>query len=142
MYNGGYLISRIHKIGGRKFNELLKEENIGEFNGSQGVILYSLWNKKELTIKEISMSTGLAKTSLTSMLNRMEKQNLVEKIENKLDKRSTKIKLTEKALNLEKEYNTVSNKISSIYYKDFTPEEIELFENLLIKILKNLEARK
>lgn len=39
--NGGYLINQIQKISSRKFNELLKEKNIDEFNGSQGVILYS-----------------------------------------------------------------------------------------------------
>ena len=58
--NGGYLINQIQKISSRKFNELLKEKNIDEFNGSQGVILYSLWNNKELTIKEIGKITGLA----------------------------------------------------------------------------------
>ena len=79
--NGGYLINQIQKISSRKFNELLKEKNIDEFNGSQGVILYSLWNNKELTIKEIGKITGLAKTSLTSMLDRMEEKGLIRKLE-------------------------------------------------------------
>mgnify|MGYP004652412855 FL=1 len=34
MYNGGYLISQIHKLTGRKINELLKEANVIEFNCS------------------------------------------------------------------------------------------------------------
>lgn len=142
MYNGGYLIGQINKIGGRKFNELLKRANIDEFNGAQGTILYTLWSKKELTIKEIAKSTGLAKTSLTSMLDRMEQAGLVEKLCNDADKRSTMIKLTNKTLQLEKEYNKISNQMSNIYYKNFKPNEIEQFENYLRRILSNLEEEK
>ena len=47
MYNGGYLINQIHKLTGRKINELLKEASVTEFNGSQGIILSSLWAKGE-----------------------------------------------------------------------------------------------
>ena len=42
MYSGGYLISQIHKLTGRKINELLKETNITEHNDTQGIILFSL----------------------------------------------------------------------------------------------------
>ena len=137
--NGGYLINQIQKISSRKFNELLKEKNIDEFNGSQGVILYSLWNNKELTIKEIGKITGLAKTSLTSMLDRMEEKGLIRRKDNSEDKRSIKIMLTDKAKELEKDYNDISNKMSNIFYKNFSDKEINEIENYLERILSNLE---
>ena len=137
--NGGYLINQIQKISSRKFNELLKEKNIDEFNGSQGVILYSLWNNKELTIKEIGKITGLAKTSLTSMLDRMEEKGLIRRKDNSEDKRSIKIMLTDKAKELEKDYNDISNKISNIFYKNFSDKEINEIENYLERIISNLE---
>lgn len=137
--NGGYLINQIQKISSRKFNELLKEKNIDEFNGSQGVILYSLWNNKELTIKEIGKITGLAKTSLTSMLDRMEEKGLIRRKDNSEDKRSIKIVLTDKAKELEKDYNDISNKMSNIFYKNFSDKEINEIENYLERIISNLE---
>lgn len=137
--NGGYLINQIQKISSRKFNELLKEKNIDEFNGSQGVILYSLWNNKELTIKEIGKITGLAKTSLTSMLDRMEEKGLIRRKDNSEDKRSIKIMLTDKAKELEKDYNDISNKMSNIFYKNFSDKEINKIENYLERIISNLE---
>ena len=136
--NGGYLINQIQKISSRKFNELLKEKNIDEFNGSQGVILYSLWNNKELTIKEIGKITGLAKTSLTSMLDRMEEKGLIRRKDNSEDKRSIKIMLTDKAKELEKDYNDISNKMSNIFYKNFSDKEINEIENYLERIISNL----
>ena len=137
--NGGYLINQIQKISSRKFNELLKEKNIDEFNGSQGVILYSLWNNKDLTIKEIGKITGLAKTSLTSMLDRMEEKGLIRRKDNSEDKRSIKIMLTDKAKELEKDYNDISNKMSNIFYKNFSDKEINEIENYLERIISNLE---
>ena len=137
--NGGYLINQIQKISSRKFNELLKEKNIDEFNGSQGVILYSLWNNKELTIQEIGKITGLAKTSLTSMLDRMEEKGLIRRKNNSEDKRSIKIMLTDKAKELEKDYNDISNKMSNIFYKNFSDKEINEIENYLERIISNLE---
>lgn len=142
MYNGGYLISRIHKLTGRKINELLKEANVTEFNGSQGIILSSLWSKGEQTIKEIGKTTGLAKTSLSSMLDRMEKQNLIQKIENNEDSRSTIIKLTEKSKSLEKVYQDITHEMIIQYYRGFTKEEIIKFESTLEKIVNNLERKK
>lgn len=137
--NGGYLINQIQKISSRKFNELLKEKNIDEFNGSQGVILYSLWNNKELTIKEIGKITGLAKTSLTSMLDRMEEKGLIRRKDNSEDKRSIKIMLTDKAKELEKDYNDISNKMSNTFYKNFSDKEIDEIEKYLERIISNLE---
>ena len=69
---GGVLISQIKQIQGRIFGKLLTEAGVDEFNGAQGRILYVLWQQENLPIVELSRRTGLAKTTLTSMLDRME----------------------------------------------------------------------
>lgn len=142
MYDGGHLINKINKLTTRKINELLKDADMDDFNGSQGTILHILWKNKEMTIKEISKSTGLAKTSLTSMLTRMEEKGLIEKIDNDSDKRSTIIRLTDKSKSLEDKYNDITNEMIYQYYSDFTTEEIEYFENQLRRVLNNLERNK
>lgn len=74
---GGFLITRIKQVGGRVFERILSEKNIDAFNGSQGRILYILWQKDGVPISELSKETGLATTTLTSMLDRMEAANLI-----------------------------------------------------------------
>ena len=44
-----------------------------------------------------------------------------------------------KAVALKDEYDGVTKEIEDIYYKGFTGEEIDRFENCLKRILKNLE---
>ena len=61
---GGFLISKIKQIGGRRFDKILQEKNIDAFNGAQGKILYVLWQGGKMTATEISKKSGLAKTTL------------------------------------------------------------------------------
>lgn len=76
------------------------------------------------------------------MLDRMEKQNLIQKIENNEDSRSTIIKLTKKSKSLEKVYQDITREMIIQYYRGFTKEEIIKFESTLEKIVNNLERKK
>ena len=136
---GGFLITRIKQVGGRIFERILSEKNIDAFNGPQGRIHYVLWQKNGIPISELSRETGLAMTTLTSMLDRMEAANLIYRDRGDKDRRKILIFLTEEAKGLEQEYNAVTEEISSIYYKGFADEEIEQLENYLRRILKNVE---
>jgi len=136
--NGGFLISQIKQLQGRTFEKLLSQAGIEEFNGAQGRILYILWQEDFIPIVELSKKTGLAKNTLTSMLDRMEQSKLIARIFDKTDRRQIRISLTDKAKSLHGEYENVSAKMSEIFYRDFKDDEIIEFENMLNKIIKNL----
>ncbi|MBQ6335222.1 MAG: MarR family transcriptional regulator [Erysipelotrichaceae bacterium] len=140
-YNGGYLIGQISKLTNRRANELLKKEGVKEFNGAQGTIMYVLMDRKQMTIKDICKATGLAKTSLTTMLERMEKQGLIEKIEDENDHRCTLVSLTEKSQKYKKVIEKVAVNMMKEYYRDMSDEEVTLFEETLKRVLNNIEAQ-
>lgn len=135
---GGFLISQIKQIQGRVFDELLVKEGINEFNGAQGRILYVLWQEDNLPIIDLSNRTGLAKNTLTSMLDRMEEKGFIMRCPDPKDRRVCRIVLSEKAKNLSLRYEEVSDRMAELFYKDFTDKEIIDFEQKLDKILKNL----
>ncbi|WP_265442526.1 MarR family transcriptional regulator [Acetivibrio straminisolvens] len=132
-------MSRIRHLSGRVFEKLLKESGVDVFNGAQGRILYVLWEHGQLTITEIGRLTSLAKTTLTSMLDRMEAGGLIERIPDKRNRRQVFISVTEKAKGYREKYDLVSDKMSEIFYDGFTDDEIIGFENQLRRIIKNLE---
>lgn len=136
--NGGFLIGQVKQRQGRIFERLLTDSGIQEFNGAQGRILYVLWQQDNIPIVELSRKTSLAKTTLTSMLDRMEQSNLIERVYDKSDRRQIRISLTPKARELNHLYNKVSSQMAEIFYKDFSTEEIEQFETYLTRILDNL----
>lgn len=135
---GGFLVSQLKQIQGRVFEKLLGEANVNEFNGAQGRILYVLWQADSVPIIELSKKTGLAKTTLTSMLDRMEEAGLIKRNYDKADRRQIRITLTKKARELSDKYDEVSRRMSEIYYKGFSDFEIEQFESYLSRIIKNL----
>lgn len=138
---GGFLISQIKQISGRIFEKLLVSAGVEAFNGAQGRILYVLWQAEGIPIVGLSRKTGLAKTTLTSMLDRMESANLIVRVFDKMDRRQIRIALTETARELSDEYNKVSREMSEIYYAGFSDDEIIAFEDTLQRILKNLNER-
>ena len=139
--NGGFLITKIKQIQGRVFEKLLAEYGISEFNGAQGRILFVLWEQDGITISALSEKTGLAKTTLTSMLDRLEKSGHIVRTFDPADRRTVRITLTESAQALRKKYEEVSAKMNEIFYKGFSDREITSFEKNLGRILKNLTEK-
>ena len=135
---GGFLITRIKQVGGRVFERILSEKNIDAFNGSQGRILYILWQKDGVPISELSKETGLATTTLTSMLDRMEQKQLIRRTTDINDRRKYLIALTPKARSLEKKYRTVTDQMTELTYQGFTVNEITQLEEYLERVLDNV----
>ena len=113
--NGGFQISKIKQLGDRVFEKILTAQGIEAFNGAQGRILYVLWQEDGVPIKTIAERCGLAITSLTTMLERMEKSGLIIRQQDSGDKRKTLIFLTDKAKALKEDYDAVSDRMSAIF---------------------------
>ena len=140
--SGGFLISQIRHISGRIWERLLKESNVDIFNGAQGRILYVLWERGQLTITEIGRLTSLAKTTLTSMLDRMEAEELIKRMPDTKNRRQIFISVTEKTLKYREKYDAISEIMNEIFYNGFTETEITDFESQLKRVLVNLENKR
>ena len=137
--NGGFLVTKVKQLGDRIFQRILSEKDVDAFNGPQGRILYVLWQEDGVPIKTISEKSGLAITSLTTMLERMEKSELISRRQDEADRRKTLLFLTQKARNLKQDYDSVSEQMGEIYYDGFTKKEIIEFESYIERIMNNLE---
>ena len=137
--HGGFQVSKIKQLGDRIFEKILARRGIEAFNGAQGRILYILFQEDGVPIKTVSEKCGLAITSLTTMLERMEKSGLILRRQDSADKRKTLIFLTDKARNLETDYIALSEEMGDIYYQGFTEEEVRAAEGYLERIRLNLE---
>jgi len=135
---GGFLIAKIHQLSQRIFARILRDANLTELNPAQGRIMFVLWRMDNISIHELSKRTLLSKSTLTSMLDRLEQAGFIKRVSSKKDRREILIQLTEKNKLLQEKYVDVSKNMTKIYYNDFTVEEMNNFENKLQKILDNL----
>ena len=137
--NSGFYISRIKQINTRLLNKLLAQKNITAFNGEQGRILHVLWENDGISNQELSKRSGLAMSSLTTMLERMEEKNLLTRKGCPKDKRKCLLFLTEHANSLKKEYDEFSDKMTKLSFEGISEDERLAFEKTLENILHNLE---
>ncbi len=136
---GGNIVSQIKRLGDRIFERILAEKNIDAFNGAQGRILYVLWQEELISLKVLSDRTGLAPTTLTSMIDRMEASGLVCRTLDSRDRRKTLLALTDKARSLQQDYLEVSERMTGIFYAGFTDDEVLQSEETLTRIYENLK---
>ena len=137
-HEGGFLIAKIHQITNRIFTQMLKDYGIEELNPGQGRILFALWQKDDVPIRELSIKTQLTKSTLTTMLKRLETAGYLTRNSDDDDERITKVKLSQMSKNLQSKYLDVSRKMSEVFYGSLTEKEIDQFEDFLRRILDNL----
>lgn len=136
---GGFLIAKIHQAGGRVFARLMKACGLREINSAQGRILFVLWSADGIPIGDLAARTGLDKSTLTSMLDRLERKGLLRRVPSPDDRRRILIRRTDKDRALQARYIEVSRAMTDLFYEGFSEAEIDAFEATLARLLGNLE---
>ena len=134
---GGTLLSQVHQVCGRVWNKILRENDMADLEGARGRIIFALWGKDGVPIKTLCEKTSLDKSTLTGIIDRLERDGYIERKPSEKDKRSTLILLTGKEQEFANHVQKVSDQINEIFYKGFDDEEITQFESMLERILAN-----
>ncbi len=126
-----------HRID-RRHHAILKRRKILAFNEAQGRILCVLWHRDGLSMSQICDGTGLAMTTLSTMVRRMEERGLLRRVVDPKDRRMSRVFLEERARRFEPIYREVTEEISGKFFEDFSEEERKIFEALLKRGIQNL----
>lgn len=133
----------IRLLNGRLFQKLLSQDSEALYRSEQGKILTVLWKSETgcATATDIALATGLTNNTLTTMIKKLEEQNLVIISPCGIDKRKKYVKLTERGWSQKEVGLRISQKLDTIFYKGFTEEEIRQFESYQERILDNLKEK-
>lgn len=109
-----------------------------ELTHTQYKILMMLFRNKGKQIRQADIETHFSMTnpSVTGIIQNLEKKGFLERIQNPDDKRSKLLKLTEKAVSLEKELHALGESIEMQVTKNLTTEESEQLIVLLKKVME------
>ena len=102
---------------------MLRERGIG-INPAQGRILFVLWDDGPTTIHELAKRSGLAKSSLTTALDRLEAQGQVVRVRGRDDRRKILIELTPGNHAMRRLYDQVSREMVDLFYRGFRPPRL------------------
>ncbi|MFR3556912.1 MAG: MarR family winged helix-turn-helix transcriptional regulator [Paraclostridium sordellii] len=138
----GLDISKINHIISRKMDASVINAIDDNLTISQAYVIdfISIEGKhKEIFQKDIEREFDLKRSSVSLMLNNMEKSDLIERVPVTEDARLKKIILTEKSKKTYKKISIAIDSIENRLSEDITQEEIEVFQRVLEKIRNNLE---
>lgn len=112
-------------------------DKIGIYPG-QPPVLFSLLSRDGQSQKELAEKIKIQPATMTVMLKRMEKANIVERKVDSNDQRVVRVYLTEEGRRISEEAKKIVETIGEECFTDFTEDEEEILKKLLLKMKDNL----
>lgn len=139
----GIEISKTSNMLRRKFMYPVNSE-VEQLKGKNGWIIgYLAENEgKEIFQRDIEEHFSLRRSTVSSMLQLMEKKGLIIRESVDYDARLKRLSLTEKAREMLDRMNIYIEQHEKLLRKDITSEELEVFFSVLKKIRDNAENRR
>ncbi len=107
---------------------------------TQYITMMVLWEKKEITVKDLGSILYLDSGTLTPVLKKMESKNLLERIRSKDDERNLIIKVTSFGEDIREKAANIPSQVGRFMNLSET-EAITLY-SLLYKVLENIDTNK
>jgi len=112
------------------------ENNLSSFGITpvQFYVLSALWENDGIKFKDLARSINMDGSTLTGILDRMERLDYVERRDDPEDRRSLLIFLKEKAKNNQREIISLAERLNQEIKEKFSAEEFIVFEKVLDKL--------
>lgn len=107
---------------------------------SHGDILYALFRKERMTMAELAEAIGKDKSTVTSLVRKLEDLGYVQKDRSSKDARIVYVTLTEKGNSLKPSFDQISADIINKVFKDIPESEQDELFRLLKKVYDNLNV--
>lgn len=128
----GIVTHRVMKRAKSKYQEF-------DLNRSQASILFTLHQHSAMSQKELASSLNMTPPSITSAIQKMEREGYITRKPDEADQRIMRLALTEKGESCIQNVKKVAAEMSSLIFRGMSPEEIMLFRRLLMQINDNLQ---
>jgi len=132
------LMGKIHRGMRRFFEFQMKKYGI---TPPQFEVLISLWTEDGLVLSDLSKRLSRDGPTITGIIDRMEKKQLVRRERSTRDRRIIKVFLTSKAKEMKDELNELQHTAGEDIIDNFSSKDIETLELLLAKLLSNIEEK-
>ena len=135
--NLGMLIGQIHRLSTKRFVQ--NSHNSGlDISMDQWIVLGPIWENDGVSHKEISEYCLKDKTSVTKIIDTLEKKNLVVRVSDQLDHRVKRVVLSNKGKELFLQAIPIMELTRDQIREGITEQDIESLRSVLTKIYNNL----
>ncbi len=130
-----YLLAQVCKAHRAAASAVLSEAGL---HVGQEMMLYSLWTECGLTRSDLAKQLCVEAPTVTKMLQRMERAELIERRVDVEDGRISRVHITEKGRALKGTIEQAWQTLEAKAFADFTSEERLLLRSMLMHLYENL----
>lgn len=131
----GMLTNKVSKKLTSYLNNKLEKFNI---TTEQWTVILKLSNQNKISQKLLAEVSGKDQSTLARILDILERKAFIERHPSKEDRRSFEIHITDSGLNLVEEVSPFLEDLFNKLLKDISPEKLEVYNAVLLKIDKNI----
>ncbi|MBE76903.1 MAG: hypothetical protein CMG41_04095 [Candidatus Marinimicrobia bacterium] len=135
----GMLIGQVHRLSTKRFVQNSHKYGL-DISLDQWLVLGPVWKNEGISQKNISEYSGKDKTSVTKIIDTLEKKNLVVRVADQLDHRVKRVVLSNKGRELFLNVMPVMSQTRDELRNGISDKEIESLKIVLNKIYKNLNS--
>ncbi len=132
----GFMMNRTARSMRRALEARLVEHDL---TATQYVVLVRMWEEEGTSISELGERLFLDNPTLTGIVDRMERDGLLQRRRDDEDRRVVKVYLTAKGKSLKKEIEHFAEETDKLAWDGFTESQKRELYNLHEKILGNLK---
>lgn len=133
--NIGKYISQLYRKGSSSIHKEISKYGIGS---GQFMFLLELYKKDGKNQEEIAEDLKMDKGTTARALKKLEDQGFLIRLKDEKDKRSNKIYLSDEAKKIREDIFVILDDWNKQITKSLTKEEVNMLEDLLEKVCKNI----
>ena len=105
-------------------------------------VLMILWDQDGLQASKLGKKVGLEPSSMTGMIDRMERDGLIERQSDPNDRRALKIFLTKKGRTAQTPVTKVVDEALTSMFEGISDQEMETTKKVLKRFIENMQMKK
>ncbi len=136
-YQMGFLLSRAAWAMNNYVNRMLKESGLADISVAYFAVLNTLWESDGISISDLGERVQLEKSTMTSLIDRMEAAGLLRRENHPTDRRAYRICLTPRGKDLEDQVNEVVSKAYRQLTREVPEKDLEISIRVSNRIIEN-----
>ena len=131
----GWLLNNAARLSARRLSTKLAAHNV---TPPQWGVLVALWEQDGLSLSELAKRSFFDGPTMTGIVDRLEKANLVTRRRDSADRRVISVYLTDEGRRLQSTLPPLSDEANEDAVAGLTPEQVKQFTETLRKVIENL----
>jgi DNA-binding MarR family transcriptional regulator len=138
-YQVGFLLSRATWAMNNFVNRMLRESELTDISVAYFAVLHALWENDGMSISDLGEKAQLEKSTMTSLIDRMEGAGLLRREDHPTDRRAYRICLTARGKELEKKLDQVVNRAYQHLTRGIAEKDLQKSIEICKQLVQNAE---